>query len=230
MVNTPPTRSSDTASSVDTQHADRQRANGKEAALPLAAVILSGGLARRMDGQDKGLIKLSGHTLVERVLRRVQSSVSTVIINANRNVEAYGRYGVEVVPDSLEGHLGPLAGLLTALQYYDNHLVFMCPCDSPFVPADMPLVLQAALLRHDADVAVATDGERMQPVFCLVHPRMTSSLQSFLTAGERKIDRWFEQANTVEVSFAPDPDAFRNINTREELREAERLLAEKTPL
>ncbi len=225
MVSAPTTPTSDIASA-----ADSTRDKKNDLTLPIAAVILSGGLARRMDGQDKGLIELSGRTLVERVLQRVQPSVSTVIINANRNVEAYGRYGVAVVPDSLEGHLGPLAGLLTALQYYDGHLVFMCPCDSPFVPADMPLVLQTALMRHDADIAVATDGERMQPVFCLVHPRMTSSLQSFLTAGERKIDRWFAQANTVEVSFAPDTDAFRNINTREELREAERLLAEKTSI
>ncbi len=205
---------------------DHEIPSAEAGVLPLAAVILCGGKARRMDGQDKGLIVLSDKTLVERVLTRVQQSVSTVIINANRNQAAYEQFGIEVVSDSLEGHLGPLAGLLTALQYYQNHLVFMCPCDSPFIPTDMPMTLHRALTDHDADIAVATDGERMQPVFCLAHPRVSASLMSFLNAGERKIDRWYSQLKTVEVSFADQPGAFRNINTFEELEQAEQLLAE----
>lgn len=191
---------------------------------PLAAVVLCGGQARRMGGQDKGLIMLGGKTLAARVLDRVKPSVSAVIINANRNEDAYARLGVPVVADTLEGHLGPLAGLLTALHYFVDRPVFMCPCDSPFVPQEMPLKLHSALLAQEADIAVATDGERMQPVFCLVHPRVTASLVDFLNDGERKIDRWFAQQKTVEVSFATHTDAFRNINTAEDLEQAETLI------
>jgi len=158
---------------------------------------------------------------VQWALERVSPQVERVIINANRNREAYEKMGVPVLADTLEGHLGPLAGLYTALDYFDETYVFMCPCDSPFLPEDMVSRMLGALSAEKAGIAVATDGKRSQPVFLLTHRDCVTSLGEFLESGERKIDRWFEREALVEVSFDDYPDAFRNINTEEELKAVE---------
>ncbi|MBX2824471.1 MAG: NTP transferase domain-containing protein, partial [Gammaproteobacteria bacterium] len=105
----------------------------RDTGLSCGAVVLAGGLARRMDGRDKGLIPLAGMPLAGWALSRVRPQVEKVIINANRNIADYAELGEPVVPDSREGHLGPLAGLLTGLEILETDAVFMCPCDSPFV-------------------------------------------------------------------------------------------------
>lgn len=192
--------------------------------LSVGAVVLAGGLARRMDGRDKGLITLAGKPLVQWVLDSVVPQVDQVIINANRNISGYAVFGHPVVPDILEGHLGPLAGLATGLQTLDQSAVFMCPCDSPFLPADMVQRLHDAMIAEAADICVASDGERMQPVFCLVRRTVLASLNHFLAGGERKIDLWFAGEKTVTVDFDNAPDAFRNINTEQERLSAEQAL------
>ena len=190
------------------------------------AVILAGGLARRMDGCDKGLVELAGMPMVQWVLQRVSPQVERVTINANRNIERYSALGAAVLPDSRSGHIGPLAGLATALDHFatdaDNsnikRRVFMCPCDSPFLPHDMVARMSVSMNAADANVAVATDGQRQQPVFLLVDSSCRDSLVEFLDSGERKIDRWFSSERVCDVEFSDHPMAFRNINTEEELR------------
>lgn len=188
----------------------------------VGAVILAGGLARRMGGQDKGLILLAGKPMVRYVVEVIRPEVDHCIINANRNVAAYEQFGVPVVRDTLEGHLGPLAGLSAGIAALDTDYVFMCPCDSPFMQSALFIRLRDSCLHADADLAVAHDGERLQPVFCLVNRRVKSSLDAFLAAGERKIDRWFEQLSRVDVPAAEFSDSFRNINTEQERLAAER--------
>lgn len=201
----------------------------RSAETQIAAVVLAGGLARRMGGVDKGLVELNGKPMVEWALQRILPQVGRVIINANRNLESYAGFDVPVVPDTIEGHLGPLAGLLTAMQYFDEDYVFMCPCDSPFLPPTMVRTMYDAMqsesAAESAGIAVATDGKRQQPVFLLTHKKCLPSLQKFLAAGERKIDRWFTEEKLVEVSFAEHADAFRNINTEEELMAVEKELS-----
>ena len=187
----------------------------------VGAVILAGGLARRMGGIDKGLVMLAGKPMVEYTLATLAPEVDTVIINANRNLERYGQLGVPVVTDSLAGHLGPLAGLSAAISALDTDYIFMCPCDSPFLQADLVHELVERCIATDHDIAVPHDGERLQPVFCVVHRRVQPSLDQFLVSGERKIDRWFLSHRVKQVPAAQFTESFRNINTEEE-----RLMAE----
>jgi len=194
------------------------------------AVILAGGLARRMGGSDKGLVELAGMPMVQWVLQRVSPQVERVTINANRNIERYAALGAPVLQDSRSGHIGPLAGLATALDHFAavhteagadasiKRRVFMCPCDSPFLPDDMVSRMSQAMNDADASVAVASDGQRQQPVFLLVDSSCSVSLVEFLDSGERKIDRWFASERVCDVEFADHPMAFRNINTEEELQ------------
>lgn len=190
----------------------------------VGAVVLSGGLARRMGGQDKGLVEIGGKPMANWALDAIRSHVHTVVINANRNHDAYATLGCEVVADRHRGHVGPLAGLSAALHHLDTDYVFMCPCDSPFIDGALVGMLGMAALEQRADISVAHDGERMQPVFCLVHRRALISLDAYLVSGERKIDRWYATQNTVQVDCSSVTDSFRNINTEEERQAAEQEL------
>jgi len=207
----------------------------------LAAVVLAGGLARRMGGIDKGLIQLGGKPMVQWALERVCPQVEHVAINANRNMESYSALGnafdshaaVPVINDTFEGHPGPLAGLLAALQHFGNAATpvtrfFMCPCDSPFLPHDMVERMSNAMDQNQARVAVAHDGTRQQPVFLMVDSACQLSLTEFLASGERKIDRWFSDECLVEVDFSDKPDAFLNINTEDERLRVEKDLEKST--
>src|SRR5689334_20428419 len=108
---------------------------------PVTGIILAGGLGRRMGGVDKGLQPLHGQPMVAHVLQRLAPQVAALIINANQNPEQYTTLGApfaaHIVPDSIAGYAGPLAGLQAGLAAARTPLVVTVPCDSPFLPLDL---------------------------------------------------------------------------------------------
>lgn len=198
----------------------------------LGAVVLAGGLARRMGGIDKGLVTLGGRSMIEHVIAAVRPGVDALVVNANRNADAYAAlgapFGASVVADRHAGHLGPLAGLAAGIHALGTTRVLLCPCDSPFVAPALVERLAAACAEPAVDIAVAHDGERLQPVFCVVERRVLDSLEAFLASGERKIDRWYAGEAMREVDCADLAASFRNINTEAERAAAERELVRST--
>lgn len=188
----------------------------------ITALILAGGRGSRMGSVDKGLQLFYGKPMVAQVLERLAPQVDEVIINANRSLDAYTAFGHRVIPDVIDGFVGPLAGLQVGLLHATHPLVVTAPCDSPFLPLDLVARLLAALQNNQADLAVAKTFEQVHPVFCLVKRDLEPHLRSFLETGQRKIDKWYETLNVVEVSFDDVESAFMNINTREELNRLER--------
>jgi molybdopterin-guanine dinucleotide biosynthesis protein A len=182
---------------------------------PITGIVLAGGLGRRMGSVDKGLQLLHGKPMVEHVLARLTPQVDAVIINANRNQDVYARFG-RVVGDEVSGFAGPLAGLHAGMTAARHPLVVTVPCDSPFLPVDLVARLKASL--GDNDIAVAKTGEQAHPVFALVRREVRENLERFLREGGRKIDAWYGALRFVEVPFDDEADAFRNINTVEELQ------------
>jgi molybdopterin-guanine dinucleotide biosynthesis protein A len=184
----------------------------------VSGIVLAGGQGRRMGGVDKGLVLLRGKPMAAWVLERLKPQANEILINANQNLEAYARFGYPVVPDAIGGFAGPLAGLHAGLAAASHALVVTVPCDSPFLPLDLVARLNQAL--GDNDLAVAKTGNQPHPVFSLVRRSVRDHLTKFLSGGGRKIDAWYATLEVVEVSFDDEADAFRNINTREELRQA----------
>lgn len=181
----------------------------------VTGVVLAGGQGRRMGGVDKGLQPFRGKPLAQWAIERFAPQVDELIINANQNRDAYARFGHRVVADELTGFAGPLAGLHAGLKAAAHPLVVTAPCDSPFLPLDLVARLRQALGEHD--LAVAKTGDQPHPVFALVRAEVLGNLESFLTAGGRKIDLWYASLKVIEVAFDDEADAFRNLNTREEL-------------
>jgi molybdopterin-guanine dinucleotide biosynthesis protein A len=183
----------------------------------VTGLVLAGGMGRRMGGVDKGLRELRGKPMVAWVLERLLPQVDEVLINANQNLDVYGRFGHRVIADEIGGYAGPLAGLQCSLSTARHPLVATVPCDSPFLPADLVARLDAALQAHAAQLAVARTGAQPHPVFCLCRRDVLPHLTQFLAGGGRKIDAWYATLHVAEVAFDDQPDAFSNINTPEEL-------------
>jgi molybdenum cofactor guanylyltransferase len=183
----------------------------------VTGLILAGGLGRRMGSVDKGLVAFNGRPMVASVIERLQPQVNELLINANRNLDDYRRFGFRVVPDEIEGFAGPLAGLERGFAEAAHDLIVTTPCDSPFLPSDLVTRLRSALESHRVDLAVAKTGTQAHPVFCLARRSLHQHLRTFLLGGGRKIDAWYATLNTIEVSFDDEAEAFANINTKREL-------------
>jgi molybdopterin molybdotransferase len=187
----------------------------------ISGLVLAGGRGTRMGTVDKGLQPFGGSSMVAQVLARLRPQVASVAINANQNLEAYGAFGVPVWPDDTPGFAGPLAGLEAGLRRCASAYLLAVPCDSPFLPADLAARLLAGLQEAGADLALAVTEEnglrQPHPVFCLVKTDKAEVLSSYLAAGGRRMDGWYPQIKVAEVLFE-DAEAFRNINTREELQ------------
>ena len=187
----------------------------------ITGVILAGGLARRMNNQDKGLINYKGRPMVSYAIAALTAVADLTIINANRNRDQYEAFGLPVVADQTGNFDGPLAGILTAMLYTDADELVVVPCDSPLIKAEHLQKLLATRATKNADVAVAFDGERLHPVFLAIKTSLKSGLQNYLACGQRKMDRWLEQQKMVKADFSNEPEIFTNINTLTELSELE---------
>jgi molybdopterin-guanine dinucleotide biosynthesis protein A len=186
-----------------------------------------------MGGVDKGLQNFNGIPLALHTLMRLGHQVESVMVNANRNLSAYESFGASVWPDASADFAGPLSGFLVGLERAETPFVLTVPCDTPRLPLDLAERLGQALVREDADIAMAAAPEskpdgtteiRTQPVFCLMKIELSESLVKFTQAGGRKIDAWTAQHKTVIVPFdAPSDDtlAFANVNTLTELQALE---------
>ncbi len=188
----------------------------------ITGVVLAGGKARRMGGQDKGLTPFAGRPMVEWVIDSLAPQVGALVINANRNREAYAAYGHPVIADEIEGFQGPLAGFASTMAAVSTPWILTLPCDGPYPAPDLAERLCAALAEQEAEIAVATDGNRMQPVYALIPVALAASLRDYLAAGERKIDRWYARHRVALVDLSDHPEAFANVNTLEDSRTLER--------
>ena len=198
---------------------------------PIVGIILAGGRAERMGGGDKGLLEIGGSTILRRVIERMQPQVDVLALNANGDPARFAGYGLPVVPDSIPGFAGPLAGVLAGLDWAASnhpqaHHVVTVPADGPFVPRDLVKRLVAAVTADDAELATAASGVQTYPVVGLWPVRLRPALRDALVKeGVHKVDAWTKRYRRAIAPFPAEPiDPFFNANMPEQLAEAERLV------
>ena len=188
----------------------------------VTGVVLAGGLARRMNKQDKGLVVYHNKPMVAYSVEAMSKVANTVLINANRNQQEYAQFGYKVIADQTDTFDGPLAGVLSGMLNAKTDIVCVMPCDSPLIKAEHLQSLLTALTENKVNIAVAFDGERMHPVFLALKTSLKDSLEKYLVAGNRKIDLWLQQHQLIKVDFSQNAEVFLNINTLGELEALEK--------
>lgn len=178
----------------------------------VTGLVLAGGRGRRFGGADKGLLPIAGRPMVEYVLDALRPQVGAILVNANRNAERYAAYGHPVIPDALDGYLGPLAGISSALSSVDTEFMVTVPCDAPLLAADLVRRLHDACMSSGVDAALAADGNRTQPLFLLLRVAVAPSLRDYLQAGGRKVETWLGQMRATTVDCSDLADTFANVN------------------
>jgi molybdopterin-guanine dinucleotide biosynthesis protein A len=184
-----------------------------------------------MGGGDKCLKELGGRTLLGRILSVAAPQVGPIVLNSNSDPASFAAYGLSVVPDTVGEFAGPLAGVLTGLEWARAHApecewVASFACDAPFAPADLVARLLAAVEAEGADLACASSGGRDHPVFALWPVRLAGALREAVVAeGVRKVDVWTGRYRLAHAQFGTEPvDPFFNVNRPEDLVAAEALL------
>lgn len=199
---------------------------------PTFGLVLAGGLARRMGGGDKARIEIGGVTILDRVLATLSAQTTGIIINANGDPKRFADTGCTVVPDNVEGHPGPLAGILAGLDWLaaqNNGIEWLVsvPGDCPFLPDDLVERLHAARRRKGAGVplACARSGEWRHPVVGLWPLALREDLRTALVEQDlRKIEVWTARHGIAIADWPIEPvDPFFNVNTKEDAAEAERI-------
>jgi molybdenum cofactor guanylyltransferase len=200
----------------------------EDAKIP--GVLLAGGLARRMGGGDKPMRVIAGRTILERVIARLAPQCDGQILNANGDPARFAAFGLPVVADSVADFPGPLAGILSALDWAAAHrpdvkLMLSAAADCPFLPRDLVVRLHRGLIEENAELAVAASGGQSHPVIGLWSVALREELRHALTVEDiRKIDRWTARYRLATVIWPTEPlDPFFNANTIEDITEAERL-------
>ena len=198
---------------------------------PTVGAILAGGLARRMGGGDKSLRAIGGRTVLARIIERLTPQVARVILNANADPQRFAAFHLPVVADSLPDNPGPLAGVLAALDWAadtdPNYAwVLTLPGDAPFVPRDLVTRLHGARQANDALITCATSHNRAHPVIALWPVSIRNALRHAVADRDiRKIETFTQQYRRATADWPVTPiDPFFNVNTPDDLAEANRLL------
>lgn len=199
------------------------------AASSVVGLLLAGGRARRMGGGDKCLREIGGRSLLALAVERAMPQVDQLVLNAGGDPTRFAGFRLPVVADVVGGYAGPLAGILTGVEWARTYAprarwVASFATDTPFFPRDLVETLQAAAERDEADIACAASNGRSHPVFALWPVRLAAPLREALTGeGIHKIDAWTARYRVTRVEFAGsgDADPFFNVNAPEDLTAAE---------
>lgn len=193
----------------------------------IAGVLLAGGQSRRFGGGDKCLLELGGKTLLERVALKAAPQVGALILNINGEADRFPDLGLPVLPDSIEGHAGPLAGVLSAMDCVSQHVpqarwIATFATDAPFIPVNWVTRVLAAITREDARLGTVSSNGRSHPVFGLWPVDLRFELRKAMEdEGIRKVDEWTARYRLATVEFEATPvDPFFNINTTDDLTQA----------
>ncbi len=193
-------------------------------------LVLAGGLARRMGGGDKALIRIGGVPILDRVLAVLRGTCDPIILNANGDPARFARYGLPVIADSVADFAGPLAGILAGLDWAAAHApgtewVVSVPGDCPFLPANLVDRLHAARVEAGTPLACARSGDWRHPVVGLWRVDLRDDLRHALTVEDlRKIEIWTARHGVAIASWPDQPiDPFFNVNTPDDVATADRV-------
>ena len=192
----------------------------------ILGVVLAGGKSKRF-GVDKSGVKLKDKTLIEHTLDKIKSKFNTIIIVSNH--ENYNGY--TTIKDCIDGQLGPLVGVLSAMKWvkknnYDYNWIATFPCDTPFFDTTLINKFIEASNLNDSLLYFAKSAEKRHNIFGLWSLKLIETLEKDIVENNhRKVEEWANKVGVKTINiFYNELDSFFNINTKENLAEAEKIL------
>ncbi len=199
----------------------------------VSGVILAGGRSQRMQCENKPLLRLDQQTLLHHVIRRAQPQVKSLLLSVNQSFELYAAYGLPMTTDLLSGHLGPLAGIYSAMQWVKENRpaskwLASFAADTPFFPTNMVAKLMQELIKTGSQIACVSAKQRLQPTFALYPIDLSDALFKAITQKKvSSLKQWISTHSHCKVVFEQqNMDQFFNINTPEDLQQAQQILAQ----
>ena len=194
----------------------------------IGCVIMAGGKSSRMNGIDKALMEINEKTLLSIAINKATQQTKYIVLNSNRDPSIFKNYNIKVIKDTISNHPGPLAGVLSGIEwFYKNNKkikwVVSLPVDSPFFPNNLIKKLYETVVKSKKLIGVSSSNGRNHPVFSIWHISLMQPLQEALNNNIRKIDLFTQPYNPAVVDFSSSVDPFFNINTPEDLKNANNL-------
>jgi molybdopterin-guanine dinucleotide biosynthesis protein A len=192
---------------------------------PVVAVILAGGLSRRMGGPNKTMLDLGGARLIDRAIFAAQAQCQAVAINLHDTTQEaqtpFAALGLPLLADALPGHAGPLAGVLAGLDYAAKmgfSALLSLPCDCPFLPDDLAARLYEAAQNSASGLACAASGGRAHHIVALWPIHLREKLRRALVDEDlRKVGQFQQRVGFAQVEWLfRERDPFFNVNTPED--------------
>ena len=184
----------------------------------VSALVLAGGLSRRMGGQNKGLKTIDGKPMITYSLDQLATITDKVFISANDHIKDYQQFSYPIISDILPGSLGPLAGIHAGLNATSTQLMLVAACDCPFLNIELYQRLITQMMEANMPIAIAHDGKRRQTTFAVISNHLKNSLSDYLKNGGRRLITWYQQEGLIEVDCSDDKHSFININTETDIK------------
>ena len=198
----------------------------------MIGIVLAGGLATRLGGGDKGDRLIEGRTILDHVVTTLRRQCAGLVINASGDAARFAAYGADVVADDLPGHPGPLVGVLAGLDWVARErpgdvFALTVPTDAPFLPDDLVARLSEVQVDTGAPIVCARSGGRPHHVVALWSVALRGDLRRAVSVDDvRQVRRFLERHGAATADWPATPyDPFTNVNTPDDLREAERVAA-----
>jgi len=182
-----------------------------------SGLVLSGGQGARMGGEDKGLLDWCGRPMAEWVCLRMRPLVGELAISCNRNSTRYAAFCKRTLGDSQAGHAGPLAGILAGLRNMCGTHLLVAPCDLPAIDRELLGELQRLALERPERIATVRQGERLQPLLCVLPRVLLAAVEAAWSAGERSPQRLWLRLGVSELRCREDDPRLLNFNCPEVL-------------
>ena len=195
----------------------------------ILGAILAGGQSKRM-GKDKLFLELNNKKLIEHTIDKVKKYLKKIIIVTNQDNEFFSKNNLTTVKDCIEGQLGPLVGILTAMKWAKENLnkcswIATFPCDTPFFPESIIESFIEESEKKESLILCASSHGRKHNIFGLWSLDLYDKLKDDLINKKvRKVQDWTEKNKIKNLEFKfKDYDPFFNINTKEALAVAKKL-------
>jgi len=198
----------------------------------ILAVVLAGGQSKRF-GEDKNQAKLGNLTLLEHVLAKVTKKFEKILIISNQNLNLKMLNSITIIPDCIQGNLGPLVGVLTAMKWIKKNnkqyqWIATFPSDTPFFDTSIIEKYKSRINLNESLLYFVRSNQKRHNIFGLWSVKLMDILENDLINNNfRKVEEWADKIGVKIINIKSDKfDPFFNINTKTDLEEAEKILKE----